>query len=58
MLAELQSGVELLCSKIQTSGDWLCSTHKYEFHIVQFFPGPKNCTKWGPHRLELLEQVD
>ena len=40
--------VELLCSKIRTSGNCLCSTHQYEFPIVRFFPGPKNRTKRGP----------
>ena len=39
---------KLLCSKIRTSGNWLCSTHQYEFCIVQFFPNPKNRTKRGP----------
>ena len=40
--------VELLCSKIRTSGNWQCSTHQYEFYIVPFFPGPKNRTKPEP----------
>ena len=40
--------VELLCSKISTSGNWLCSTHQYEFRIVRFFQNPKNRTKRGP----------
>ena len=40
--------VELQCSKIRTSGNWLCSTQKYELLIVHFFPGPKNRTKRGP----------
>ena len=40
--------VEFLCSKISTCGNWLCSTHKYEFRIVQFFQNPKNRTKRGP----------
>ena len=40
--------VELLCSKISTSGNWLCSTHQYEFRIVRFFQNPKICTKRGP----------
>ena len=40
--------VELLCSKISTSGNWLCSTHQYEFRIVRFFQNPKIRTKRGP----------
>ena len=43
-----------LCSKIRTSGNWLCSTNQYEFRIVRFFPGPKNRTKWGPPVLDIL----
>ena len=39
--------VGLLCSKIRTSGNCLCSTHQYEFRIVRFFPNPKNRTKRG-----------
>ena len=40
--------VEFLCTINLTSGNWLCSTHKYEFRIVRFFPNPKNRTKRGP----------
>ena len=40
--------VEFLCTKNRTSGNWLCSTHQYEFRIVRFFPNPKNRTKRGP----------
>ena len=38
----------IVCSKIRTSGNWLCSTHQYEFRIVRFFQNPKNRTKRGP----------
>ena len=40
--------VEFLCTINRTSGNWLCSTHQYEFRIVRFFQNPKNRTKRGP----------
>ena len=40
--------VGLLCSKIRTSGNQLCSTKQYDFRVVRFFQNPKNRTKRGP----------
>ena len=40
--------VEFLYTINRTSGNWLCSTHYYEFRIVRFFQNPKNRTMRGP----------
>ena len=48
--------VEFLCTINRTSGNWLCSTHQYEFRIVRFFQNPKIRTKRGPPVIPLYAE--